>query len=174
MRYDTTAGPSAYDVVNGATEKELADIFWRFGEERYSRQIAAAICRRRADAPIESAAELSGLIKGVVAKRTPRGRTWRIHPATRVMMALRIYVNAEMDELDSLLDALPRLVRRGGRCAVLTYHSLEARRVKQAWRRQVREGLWEDVARRAVKPTDEQIAENPRVRSAQLRAVRRL
>ncbi len=174
MRFDRAAGPSAYDVVNGASEEELAEILHTLGEERYSRQIAARICRRRAEAPIESAAELAEICKKVYARRGPRGRTWRIHPATRTMMALRIHVNREMEELDALLEALPRLLARGGRAAVLTYHSLEARRVKQAWRRQQKAGLVRLMKPSPLKPTEQQVRENPKVRSAQLRGCRKL
>ncbi len=170
MRYDTSAGPSAREVVNTASEEELADIFYRFGEERYSRQIAARICRER---PLETAAELAELVKRVVARRTPRRRTWRIHPATRVMMALRIYVNREFEELEALLEALPDLLERGGRAGIITYHSLEARRVKHTWRRQKRQGLMEELPDSPWMPTDEEVERNPRVRSAQLRVARR-
>jgi 16S rRNA (cytosine1402-N4)-methyltransferase len=174
MRYDAAAGPSAWDIVNTAPEGELADIFHRYGEERYSRQVAAAICRGRVEAPIETAAELADLVKAVAARRTPRRRTWRIHPATRVMMALRIYVNHEIEELGALLEALPGLLRKGGRAAILTYHSLEARCVKEAWRRQAKDGLWEILTRSPAKPAADEVSANPRVRSAQLRAARRL
>lgn len=173
MRYDPSGGPSAWDVVNEYPERELADIFHRLGEERYSRQIASAVCRRRLQGPIESPAELADLIKRVVARRTPRRRTWRLHPATRAMMALRIHVNREMEELDALLEALPGLLRPGGRAAVLTYHSLEARRVKHAWRRQKQQGLLTLLTRSPLRPTDAERRENPRVRSAQLRAARK-
>ena len=90
------------------------------------------------------------------------------------MMALRIYVNREMEELDALLEVLPGLLRPGGRAAVLTYHSLEARRVKQAWRRQKQEGLLTLLTRSPLRPTEQEQSENPRVRSAQLRAMRKL
>jgi 16S rRNA (cytosine1402-N4)-methyltransferase len=173
MRYNASAGPSAWEVVNQTSERELADVFHRFGEERYSRQIAAGICRRRRDHTIDTPAELSALVKAVVARRTPRRRTWRIHPATRVMMALRILVNREMEELDALLEILPGLLRRGGRVAVLTYHSLEARRVKQAWRQQSREGAMELLTPSPLRPSPEQIKDNRRIRSAQLRAARK-
>jgi 16S rRNA (cytosine1402-N4)-methyltransferase len=89
------------------------------------------------------------------------------------MMALRIYVNRELEELDALLEALPELVRAGGRAAVLTYHSLEARRVKRTWRRQQRQGLWELLTPSPAKPSAQEVERNPRVRSAQLRAARR-
>ncbi len=175
MRYDATApGPSAWDVVNTASEGELADIFYRYGQERFSRQIAAAVCRRRAQAPIETAAELGDLVKSVVARRTPRSRTWRIHPATRVMMALRIHVNREIEELQALLEALPGLLRVGARASILSYHSIEARCVKEMWRRQAAEGIYQMLMSSPVKPTPDEVSENPRVRSAQLRAVRKL
>jgi len=174
MLYDTTAGPSAWEVINKASERDLAEIFFRYGEERHSRAIAARICRRRAEAPINTPAELAALVKGVAARRARRRRTWRIHPATRVMMALRIHVNHEMEELEALLSALPPLIKKGGRAAVLTYHSLEARRVKEAWGRQEKEGLWQSLTPSPLTPSEEQVTENPRIRSAQLRAVQRL
>lgn len=173
MRFDRERpGPSAWDVVNRFPEQELADLFYQLGQERLSRQIAAAICRARQRAPIETPAQLGQLVKGVAARRS-HGRTWRIHPATRVAMALRIYVNDELGELDALLDALPSLLAPGGRAAVLTYHSLEARRVKLAWRGQAAEGLLELLTRRVVKPSEDEVKANPRARSAQLRAARR-
>jgi 16S rRNA (cytosine1402-N4)-methyltransferase len=173
MRFDPASRPTAWDVVNRMPEAELADIFYRLGEERYSRQIAARICRQREEHPVDTPAGLAELIKSVVARRTPRGRTWRIHPATRVMMALRIYVNGELEELDALLEALPQLLAPGGRAAVITYHSLEARRVKETWRRQDGEGLMQSAKPAVVRPSDEEIRSNPRARSAQLRSARR-
>ena len=173
MRFDPASRPTAWDVVNRMPEAELADIFYRLGEERYSRQIAARICRRRVERPVDTPAELAEIVKGVVARRTPRGRTWRIHPATRVMMALRIYVNGELEQLDALLDELPRLLAPGGRAAVITYHSLEARRVKETWRRQEGEGLIRTAKPAVVRPSEEEIRLNPRARSAQLRSARR-
>jgi len=172
MRFDTSEGTTAWDVVNRTSEQELADIFFTFGEERYSRQIAAAICRRRSREPIDTPMQLAELIKGVVARRSSR-RTWRIHPATRVAMAIRIAVNDELGQLDALLDALPALLAHGGRAALITYHSIEARRVKQAWLEQQRQGILEIITKHVVKPSDEEVRENPRVRSAQLRAARK-
>jgi len=176
MRYDPTSGPSAWDVINRKSEEELADIFYEYGEERYSRQIAARICAARIceERPVETAAELADLVKNVVARRTPRRRTWRIHPATRVMMALRIYVNREFEELEALLEALPELLVPGGRAGIITYHSLEARRVKHTWRRQARDGLMEELSDSPWMPSEDEVERNPRVRSAQLRVARRL
>jgi 16S rRNA (cytosine1402-N4)-methyltransferase len=172
MRYDTGGGPTAREVINRTSESPLADIFYELGEERYSRQIAAEICRRRREDPIRTPAELAEICKKIYARRGS-GRTWRIHPATRVMMALRIYVNRELEELEALLEDLPEMLTEGGRVAILTYHSLEARRVKQAWRDQGREGRMEEFSDSPLMPTDEEIEDNPRARSAQLRAARR-
>lgn len=174
MRFDPSRpGPSAWDVVNRMDEGELADLFYQLGGERMSRPIASAICRRRSSAPIDTTADLCQLVKRVAARRTPRGKTWRIHPATRALMALRIFVNGEMEELEALLEALPQLLAPGGRAAILSYHSLEARLVKHTWRRQAAEGTLEVLTKRAVKPSPEEIADNPGARSAQLRAVRK-
>jgi len=172
MRYDTSGAVSAWDVVNSTGERELADILYRYGEERLSRQIAAAICRQRAQGPIDTPAQLSALIKRVAARRSA-GRTWRIHPATRSALAIRIYVNDELGELERLLEILPRLLVPGGRAAILSYHSLEARRVKLAWRRQQQEGLIEVLTRKAIKPSEEEVRQNPRARSAQMRVCAR-
>jgi len=173
MRFDTSVGLSAWDLVNEWPEENLSDIFHRLGEERYSRQIASRICRCRAEKPIDTPVELATLIKGIVARRSKRGVSWRIHPATRVFMALRIAVNGELDELEALLAALPALLNRGGRVCILSYHSLEARLVKHTWREQASQGLLELTTRRVVKPTEEEIQRNPKARSAQLRCAMR-
>jgi len=173
MRFNTTKGMSARDVVNSMPEEKLADIFYELGEERYSRQIARAICERRDEDPIETPAELAEIVKQVAARKSD-GRTWRLHPATRVMMALRIYVNREMEELEALLEVLPHLLARGARVCILTYHSLEARRVKQAWKEQEDKGLLREFDDSPIMPSDEEVEENPRVRSCQLRAAEAL
>jgi 16S rRNA (cytosine1402-N4)-methyltransferase len=173
MRFDTSVGLSAWDLVNEWPEENLSDIFHRLGEERYSRQIASRICRCRSEEPIDTPAALATLIKGVVARRSRRGVSWRIHPATRVFMALRITVNGELDELGALLAAVPALLKRSGRICILSYHSLEARIVKHTWREQASQGLMELTTRRVVKPSDEEVAQNPKARSAQLRAALR-
>ncbi len=172
MRYDTSRGPTARDVVNKTDEEQLADLFYELGEERYSRQIAARICRQREKEPIETPHELAELVKRVYARRGSN-RTWRIHPATRVMMALRIYVNRELEQLEHLLGVLPDLLVPGGRVAILTYHSLEARRVKHTWRDQEQNGLIKPLSDSPLMPTDQEIDDNPRARSAQLRVARR-
>jgi len=169
MRYETTQRLTAWHVINELPRNELADIFYRLGQERYSRQIAEAICRHRQQHSIETPAELARLIKAVVA-RYSKGRTWRIHPATRVMMSLRSFVNEEPEELQAMLELLPELLAPGGRAALLTYHSLEARRVKHAWREQEKKGLLKILTRRPLRPHEAEIKRNPRARSCQLRA----
>lgn len=173
MRFNPSRGMSARDVVNSLPEEKLADIFYERGEERYSRQIARAICERREEEPVETPADLADIVKTVAARKSD-GSTWRIHPATRVMMALRIYVNREMEELEALLELLPQLMARGARLCILTYHSLEARRVKQAWREQEEKGLLREFDNSPLMPSEEEIEENARVRSCQLRAAEAL
>ena len=167
MRYDRSQRLTAWEVVNREPEDRLADIFWKLGEERLSRQIARAIVRRRDREPIDTPAELAELIENVAARG---GGEWRIHPATRVMMALRIYVNNELEELEDFLELLPDLLAPAGRAVILTYHSLEARRVKQAWQEQEEEGRLQVLTESPVTPEAEEIEDNPRVRSCQLRA----
>ncbi len=171
MRFDPSEGRSALEVINEEPQESLADILYHFGQERFSRPIASGICRRRMEKPLESAREVAEIIKKVYAARTG-GKKWRIHPATRTFMALRIYVNDELGELEKILELFPRLVGAGARAAIITYHSLEARRVKTAWRRQEKEGVLELVTPKPVKPDEREVAENPRARSAQLRVAR--
>ena len=170
MRYDRSQRMTAWEVVNREPEDSLADIFWKLGEERLSRQIARAIVRRRDREPIDTPAELADLIEDVAARG---GGEWHMHPATRVMMALRIYVNGEMEELEQFLGLLPNLLVPGGRAVLLTYHSLEARRVKKAWQAQQEEGRLTVLTDSPVTPDAEEINDNPRVRSCQLRAAAR-
>jgi 16S rRNA (cytosine1402-N4)-methyltransferase len=177
------AGPSAADVVNHGTEAELADIFFHFGEERRSRAVARAILERRRRAPIETTAELAALVADHV-RAEPGG----IHPATRVFQALRIAVNDELGELVRGLHAAERILKPGGRLAVVTFHSLEDRIVKQflavrtgraagASRHlpsaQPVEPSFSVVTKGPVLPGDREVAENPRARSAKLRAAER-
>ncbi len=171
MRFDTEAGRSAAEIVNQTPEKELADIFYKLGQERFSRQIASAICRRRLEEPIKSPAELAQIAKEVYIPRT-RGKRWRIHPATRIFMALRIYVNDELNELDKLLGILPELATENARAAIITYHSLEAKKVKNSWREKERNGVLELINKKPVMPSEQEISSNPRARSAQLRGVK--
>jgi 16S rRNA (cytosine1402-N4)-methyltransferase len=180
MRFDPGCGRSAADLVNHLPEAELADLFWRFGEERYSRRIARAIVAAR---PLTTTAQLAEVVSRTV------GRRERIHPATRVFQALRIAVN---DELEALSQALPQardLLRPGGRLAVIAFHSLEDRLVKRFFLEEARDCVCPPEApvcvcqhkatmrvltRRPVRPTDKEIAVNPPSRSARLRVAERM
>ena len=162
MRQDRGQERSASDVVNYESEKQLADLIYQLGEERRSRRIARAIVRAR---PIHTTGQLAKLIEQAVP------RTGKIHPATQTFMALRIAVNDENEELESLLGAIPRLVKPGGRVVVLTFMSLEDRRVKQSFQAMARDGVVRILTRHVVKPTEEEIRENSPSRSAKLRAL---
>jgi len=153
---------TAADLVNFAGEKELANLIFELGEERRSRQISRAIVRGR---PVTTTGQLAKLIESVAP------RTGKIHPATRTFMALRMAVNRELEELDALLDALPRLVKSGGRVVIITFHSLEDRKVKHAFQALAKAARARLLTRHVVKPTDEEIYNNAPSRSAKLRAL---
>jgi len=162
MRQDRGQERSASDIVNYESEKGLADLIYQLGEERRSRRIARAIVRAR---PIHTTGQLAKLIEEAVP------RTGKIHPATQTFMALRIAVNEENEELEALLAAIPRLVKPGGRVVVLTFMSLEDRKVKQSFQAMARDGAANILTRHVVRPAEEEIRENPPSRSAKLRAL---
>ena len=163
MRFDVTQGRPASTLLNRASANELADIFHEYGEERFARRIARRIVELR---PIESAAQLADIVRR--ATSAGRGRQ-RIHPATRVFQALRIAVNDELGALEQLLHhELPAVLRPGGRAVVISFHSLEDRLVKRAFR----DGPWDVLTRKPVVADDDEISRNPRARSAKLRAAR--
>lgn len=178
-------GESAADIVNSAEERELADIIYTFGEERLARRIARAIVAARGERPIATTGELADIVRAVMPKPARRDGKKGIDPATRTFQALRIRVNDELGELDRGLAAAEALLRPGGRLAVVSFHSLEDRRVKQFLRnrsggaargsrhlpeaRSARRPAWSLVARQAIKPTPAECETNPRARSARLR-----
>jgi 16S rRNA (cytosine1402-N4)-methyltransferase len=162
MRMDRGQSRSASDIVNYESEKQLADLIYQLGEERRSRRIARAIVRAR---PISTTGQLAKLIESAVP------RTGKIHPATQTFMALRIAVNEENEELEALLGAIPRLVKPGGRVVVLTFMSLEDRRVKQNFQAMARGGVANILTRHVVRPGEEETRDNPPSRSAKLRAL---
>jgi len=164
MRMDPSSEMTAADLVNHADERELADIFYKLGEERHSRRIARAIVKAR---PIRTSTELAQ----VVTRATPsRAGLHQIHPATRTMMALRLAVNGELENLELFLDKVLTVIRPGGRVVVLSFHSLEDRRVKQAFRLWQGEGRATILTRKVVRPDAAEVQINPRARSAKLRA----
>jgi 16S rRNA (cytosine1402-N4)-methyltransferase len=166
MRMNPREGMSAEQVVNQVSEKELADLIYEFGEERRSRRIARAIVRAR---PVTTTAQLAR----IVAAAAPAMKSERIHPATRTFQALRIYVNAELDEIHALLGSAPRLLKPGGRLVAISFHSLEDRLVKDALREGARQGVYEVLTRKPVMAEAEETDRNPRARSAKLRAAER-
>jgi 16S rRNA (cytosine1402-N4)-methyltransferase len=182
MRMDPSAEYSARDLVNEASERELTDVFRGYGEERYARQIAKAIVRRRRSQPFARTGELVETIKGAIP--TP-ARFGDGHPARRVFQALRIAVNDELDELDTALPAALETLHAGGRLAVISFHSLEDRIVKRFFRREAhgctcppdfpvcvcgREPSLRVLTKKVVRPTPHEVALNPRAGSARLRA----
>jgi 16S rRNA (cytosine1402-N4)-methyltransferase len=156
---------AAAEVVNQESETDLAGLIFNLGGERRSRRIARAIVRAR---PITTTGQLAKLIEGVAP------RTGKLHPATKTFMALRLAVNREMEELDSLLEAIPRLLRKGGRAVILTFHSLEDRKVKRSLQSMAKIGQVKLLTKHVVRPTDEEIRSNSPSRSAMLRAVEML
>jgi len=163
MRMDTRTGETAEQVVNQADEEELANLIYEFGEERRSRRIARAIVRAR---PITTTAELAR----VVSAAAPAMKGDKIHPATRTFQALRIRVNDELGEIRTLLESAPSLLRPGGRLVVISFHSLEDRIVKDAFREASRNKVYEVLTKKPVIAGEEEERRNPRSRSAKLRA----
>lgn len=161
MRMDRDEEETAADLVNRLSERELADLLFTLAEETRSRQIAHAIVRAR---PVRGTQQLADVVAS--AKR----REGKLHPATQTFMALRMAVNREQEELDSLLAAVPGLVRPGGRVVMLTFMSVEDRKVKRAFQAWARDGRAVVLTKHVVKPTDEEISSNPPSRSAKLRA----
>jgi 16S rRNA (cytosine1402-N4)-methyltransferase len=167
MRMNPRRGVSAAQVVNQMDENELANLIYEFGEERRSRRIARAIVRAR---PITTTAELARIVSAAAPPMNHDKFRHGIHPATRTFQALRIYVNDELEEIESLLEAAPRLLKPGGRLVVISFHSLEDRRAKDAIREGAQQGMYEVLTRKPVIAEEEETDRNPRARSAKLRA----
>jgi 16S rRNA (cytosine1402-N4)-methyltransferase len=170
MRFDRSRGETAAELVDRLPEAELCGLLEQAGEERWARRIARAMVRQRRLAPVTTTRQLAELIERAVP---PPARRGRLHPATRTFQALRIAVNRELEGLDHALQEAARWLAPGGTLCVLTYHSLEDRVVKRRFRALAAEG-WQLLTRRPLRPTQQEVEENPRARSAKLRAVRRL
>lgn len=167
LRFDPNAGKPASRLLDRMSPEHLAELIHRYGEERYARRIAAAIVRQRRAKPIRSAAELAELVRSCV----PRSRAGHsIDPATRTFQALRIAVNDELKWLDVALRRLPDCLKRQGRLAVISFHSLEDRRVKEAFRDDSR---LQPLTKKPLRPSEQEVAANPRSRSARLRVAER-
>jgi len=163
MRMDTRSGPTAAQVVNEASERELADLIYEYGEERRSRRIARAIVRGR---PVTT----TGQLARIVAQAAPAMKSDRIHPATRTFQALRIHVNRELDEIKALMDSAPKLLKPTARLVVISFHSLEDRIVKDSLREGQSKGTWEILTKKPVTASAGEMERNSRSRSAKLRA----
>jgi 16S rRNA (cytosine1402-N4)-methyltransferase len=170
MRMDRTAGDTAASLVARSTERELADAIFQYGEERFSRRIARAIVAGRQEAAIDTTGRLASIVRRAIPRRGPM----RIDPATRTFQALRIWVNQELDGLDRFVETAARRLRAGARLVVITFHSLEDRIVKHTLRAlHQRDGIVQVLTKKPIVPSDEEIARNPRSRSAKLRAAER-
>ncbi|MDI6782911.1 MAG: 16S rRNA (cytosine(1402)-N(4))-methyltransferase RsmH, partial [bacterium] len=189
MRMDSSQGFTAAEWLNSVSEKELSKVLWEYGEERYANRIARTIVRERAVAPIQTTEQLADLVMKAVA-RTPYRRQSKIHPATRTMQAIRIFINQELDGLDAVLAQFLDGLSVGGKAVFISFHSLEDRRIKLQLRnlkgecvcggqgqflcscpRAVRVKV---LTRKPVRPSEQEIALNPRARSAKLRAVEKI
>jgi 16S rRNA (cytosine1402-N4)-methyltransferase len=167
LRFDPTEGEPAWRLLERLDATRLADIIFQYGEERHSRKIARWIVEARGDNPIRTSRQLAELVRRAV----PRSRdSQRIDPATRTFQALRIAVNDELGSLEKLLAALPQCVRSGGKAALISFHSLEDRLVKQEFNRR---DMWQPLTRKPVTASEAEILQNPRSRSAKLRVAQR-
>jgi len=161
MRMDRSGGTTAADLVNSISEKQLADLIYRLGEDRRSRKLSRAIVRAR---PIHTTAQLARVIEESVP------RTGRLHPATQTFMALRLAVNGELEQLDRLLAELPTIVAPGGRIVFISFMSLEDRRIKTSFQDMARRGRAVILTRHVVRPSAAEVEANPSSRSAKMRA----
>ncbi len=169
LRFDVTRGEPAYRLINRLSAEHLANLIYEYGEERYSRRIARKIVERRRTAPVETAADLAELVRRCVPKPKRRGPT--IDAATRTFQALRIAVNEELKSLEIILRRAPDCLAPDGRLAIISFHSLEDRRVKEAFRDDPR---YDPLVRKPVTASEDEVAGNPRSRSAKLRIARRV
>jgi len=173
MRLDPTGPKTAADLVNGLGEKELADLIYDYGEERYSRRIARAIVSARRSGRIGRTQELARIIASAMPRAVGQARRG-VHPSTRTFQALRIAVNDELANLERLLELLPGLLTPHGRIGIISFHSLEDRRVKQAFARWAELGIAKWLTPKPTAPSAQEVAENPRSRSAKFRVAQRM
>ena len=171
MRMDRKSFISAYDLLNNLTEEEIASILWKFGQERFSRRIARSLVHARGKAPISSTKELAELIVKVLPIKA---RFQRIHPATRTFQALRIAVNRELDALDEALKKAALYLNKKGRICVISFHSLEDKIVKENFRAWAKAGKYRLVVKKILRPTPQEMDDNPRSRSAKMRVIERV
>lgn len=168
LRFNTKEGEPAHQILNRLSKERLADIFFNYGEERFARRIARHLTRIRKERKIESAKQLADLVCQSVPR--PKKGYSRIHPATRVFQALRIAINCELEHLKRALISLPECLVDGGRLVVISFHSLEDRIVKQAFRD---DPNWKILTKRPLRPSNQEISANPKARSAKLRVAQK-
>ena len=168
MRIDKRLKTTAADIINNTEENALADLIYEFGEDRASRRIARFIVQHRKNEPITTTGRLAEIICRAL-KRPGQKRWTRIHPATRTFQALRIAVNNELENLEKLLNSAPKLLKKKGKIAVISFHSLEDRLVKNSFRQNKKDNIYSDITRKPIVPSEQEIAKNPRARSAKLR-----
>ncbi len=171
MRIDQSLETTAADIINRTDEKSLADLIFKYGEDRASRRIARYIVQARREGPIESTGQLAKIVCKALYR--PGKRRAKIHPATRTFQALRIAVNHELDNLQALLDKAPGLLKDGGTVAIISFHSLEDRLVKYDFRQNAKDGVYEILTKKPLVADRDEIKSNPRARSAKLRIARR-
>ncbi len=169
MRMSAGEGEAAAEFLRRVPRAELEEVLRELGEERFARRIAREVVRAREEGALETTTDLARLVERILPRKDASG----IHPATRTFQAIRIAVNRELEELSRVLRDVDRLLRPGGRIVVLSYHSLEDRIVKRWGRSSVREGLFRWLETKALRPEPQEIDENPRARSARLRALAR-
>ncbi len=173
MRIDRSLTTTAADIVNNTDERQLADLIYAFGEDRASRRIARFIVQQRRQAPILTTAQLASVVCRALY-RPGRRRGERIHPATRTFQALRIAVNHELENLTQLLEKSPPLLKKGGQMAVISFHSLEDRLVKNNFKDNAYQGLYRVLTKKPLTAGPDEIADNQRARSAKLRIAQRI
>ena len=171
MRLDSRLRQSAADLVNHLREQDLADVLYNLAQERYSRRIARKIAEARRISPITSTGRLAEIVRSAIGQRG--GAAEKIDPATRTFLALRMCVNREVENLQAFLATAPRLLKPGGRLAVISFQSTEDRLVKQAFRSAAEAGLFDVLSKKPISPTEAEIARNQRSRSAKLRVLQR-
>ena len=172
MRLDPRIKHTAADVINTMKEKDLADLLFNLAQEHYSRQVARKIGEARRISPISSTDRLADIVRSAIPKRG--GAPPKIDPATRTFLALRMRVNQELENLSALLEAGPKFLKPGGTMVVISFQSMEDRLVKQAFRSAEQTGRYQLLTKKPVTPAEDELAQNPRSRSAKLRAIRKV
>ena len=167
MRMDKERVLTAYDIVNGYSEKNIADIIYKFGDEKFSRRIAKRIIEYRKNKPVETSLELADIVRKAVYRSYGKFKKFKTDPATKTFMALRIFVNEEYDSLSEFLEKLKNVLKKGGKAVIISFHSGEDRLVKHFLKNNL---YFNPLNKKPIVPGEEEIKKNPRSRSAKLRA----